>query len=96
VKRKTRKNERANSKIVGKAEKKKQKQNKTKISEAIVAYNLQQNKQSRHYLSRNQSGAQQRAWAIYIWSIVHQEARVAATCNPRSSGYTHKLLEKVT
>jgi len=31
---------------------------KIEISEAIVAYNLQQNKQSRHYLSRNQSGAQ--------------------------------------
>jgi hypothetical protein len=56
VKRKTRKNERGNSKIVGKAKRKKKK--KTKISEAIVAYNLQQNKQSRHYLSRNQSGAQ--------------------------------------
>jgi hypothetical protein len=51
VKRKTRKNERANRKIVGGKK-------KIEISEAIVAYNLQQNKQSRHYLSRNQSGAQ--------------------------------------
>jgi hypothetical protein len=31
---------------------------KTKISEATKAYNLQQNKQSKHYLSQNQSGAQ--------------------------------------
>jgi hypothetical protein len=54
VKRKTRKNERANSKIEGRKKKKK----KTEISEPTVAYNLQQNKQSRHYLSRNQSGTQ--------------------------------------
>jgi hypothetical protein len=31
---------------------------KTKISEATKAYNLQQNKQSKHCLSLNQSGAQ--------------------------------------
>jgi hypothetical protein len=34
------------------------KKKKTEISEPTVAYNLQQNKQSRHYLSRNQSGTQ--------------------------------------
>jgi hypothetical protein len=50
VKRKTRKNEKANSKIVGEKE--------TKITEAAKAYNLQQNKQSKHCLSQNQSGAQ--------------------------------------
>jgi hypothetical protein len=47
----TRKNEKASSKIVGGKK-------KTKISEATKAYNLQQNKQSKHCLSQNQSGAQ--------------------------------------